>query len=652
MGAIRFRSDIRGASAPEYVLAVALVSLAAVAGWTALGDAVRDEITCAASALGGGGARCARGTPAADSAAHADRPWDGPATVAGVAPPDTHERALALARSLVTPPRGTSTAAQRDALVESVARMPLPILSHLSEQGTRIVVANGDVADVLPDLAHSRPRGWEPGATFEDVHGAYVPQTNEVVVSVGASGHVSLGLLAHEVGHALDYHGGGTALESGRGAFDAAYADTVPRLRRAGEQYFLQPHGDGREEIFAESLSLLLTSPAELQRRWPALYAHWSRDPAGMLSSGAVWVASYIAAPAGAGPAPNPIGWVDDHIVEPARRHVVEPVQHHVIEPVSGAARKAGAVVLSSPEIVARATQRIEWLTSPLPPLDPRQWRSWIEFRANMVVGVGQATSEMATGVAALLAPPGMLEPIDWRQALAAMSAAPGALAEQVRTCAVGSARDAGRACGQLSTMAVPGGAVLKGTRIAGSLAKGGAVAPGRVTTRVGRSRERGGRSRGAPVPIDAATRDILTSYGLTEESRLYRWTEREYLGADGTISGNPRTVAVVADTDHLVPHPMLEQAQRLEMEASWPASVPKYVPAAAPARTLGPTLNVSVKRSDVYGRGRTLISVRVGDVLAAGGRLYRDIDATAGQVRPLVVTVPRPIPFRFEPAE
>jgi hypothetical protein len=69
-------------------------------------------------------------------------------------------------------------------------------------------------------------------------------------------------------------------------------------------------------------------------------------------------------------------------------------------------------------------------------------------------------------------------------------------------------------------------------------------------------------------------------------------------------------------------------------------------------ASELGPSLNVSLENSATYGgNGRVLISVRAGDVLDAGGRFYSDVGAQGAGVRPFIVTVPHPVPYRIESA-
>ena len=110
----------------------------------------------------------------------------------------------------------------------------------------------------------------------------------------------------------------------------------------------------------------------------------------------------------------------------------------------------------------------------------------------------------------------------------------------------------------------------------------------------------------------------------------------------------NPRSIALVGDEYNRVRNPLVEQFEEAGLDV--PESLPRTVAPSRNASELGPSLNVSVNRSDAYGGGgRVLVSVRVGDVLDTGGRIYPDVGAAAQGIRPLVVTVPRAVPYRVE---
>ena len=160
-----------------------------------------------------------------------------------------------------------------DAVWSGVATDPL-------RYRTRVVAARGSVTDARTDLRGVQPRGWPPGKTWDQVPGAFMPDTNEVVVATQAgpngsrqvpptgSSHGSANLVLHEAGHALDYRGG---KPSDSAEFQRAYeAD-----RAAMPAYLQQPGNAGREEAYAETLALYLQDPAECRRRYPNLSRSW-----------------------------------------------------------------------------------------------------------------------------------------------------------------------------------------------------------------------------------------------------------------------------------------------------------------------------------------------------------------------------------------
>ncbi len=221
----------------------------------------------------GGQAPAAGGqAPAAGGAA----PAEGPTAVGDAG--DLEAR-RAVARRLVRA-GGSATQEDVDAVVGELEKMPLAQLQQMERNGTKVVAARGSVTDARTELRGVQPRGWPPGKTWDQVPGAFMPDTNEVVVATQAgpngtrqvpptgSSHGSANLVLHEAGHALDYRGG---KPSDSAEFQRAYeAD-----RAAMPTYLQQPGAAGREEAWAETLALYLQDPAECRRRYPNLSRYW-----------------------------------------------------------------------------------------------------------------------------------------------------------------------------------------------------------------------------------------------------------------------------------------------------------------------------------------------------------------------------------------
>lgn len=222
----------------------------------------------------GGQAPAGAGQAPAGGAAPAEGA-SGPTAVGG----DDLEARRAVARRLVRA-GGSATQEDVDAVVGELEKMPLAQLQQMERNGTKVVAARGSVTDARTDLRGVQPRGWPPGKTWDQVPGAFMPDTNEVVVATQAgpngsrqvpptgSSHGSANLVLHEAGHALDYRGG---KPSDSAEFQRAYeAD-----RAAMPPYLQQPGNAGREEAYAETLALYLQDPAECRRRYPNLSRYW-----------------------------------------------------------------------------------------------------------------------------------------------------------------------------------------------------------------------------------------------------------------------------------------------------------------------------------------------------------------------------------------
>lgn len=227
----------------------------------------------------GGQAPAAGGEAPSDPAAGGAAPAEGASGPSAVGGSDDLEARRAAARRLVRA-GGSATQEDVDAVVGELEKMPLAQLEQMERNGTRVVAARGSVTDARTDLRGVQPRGWPPGKTWDQVPGAFMPDTNEVVVATQAgpngsrqvpptgSNHGSANLVLHEAGHSLDFRGG---KPSDSAEFQRAYeAD-----RDAMPPYLQQQGNAGREEAYAETFALYLQDPAECRRRYPNLARYW-----------------------------------------------------------------------------------------------------------------------------------------------------------------------------------------------------------------------------------------------------------------------------------------------------------------------------------------------------------------------------------------
>lgn len=137
-------------------------------------------------------------------------------------------------------------------------------------------------------------------------------------------------------------------------------------------------------------------------------------------------------------------------------------------------------------------------------------------------------------------------------------------------------------------------------------------------------------------APVDPVTQTTMDSYGITRDTIVYRVTEPQYVQGK-TMTGNPRSSALVRDPYNLIDNPMNELIPELNLPP---------VPRRVNASTLGPSLNVAVKDPSIYSRpGMVKVGIRIGDVLDRGGKIYPDAGAVAEGLKPLIVTFDGPIP-------
>ncbi len=133
---------------------------------------------------------------------------------------------------------------------------------------------------------------------------------------------------------------------------------------------------------------------------------------------------------------------------------------------------------------------------------------------------------------------------------------------------------------------------------------------------------------------------DPMATYNLKRSTPLYRTMPEQYF-ADGRVSGNPNSGALIRDHERLRPNPF----------GGFPEGTAKaYWPETRHAHELGPSLNVMAgshaqESTAAYRRdGHVNVKMRLGDFLDRGGKVYADESASAGdreRAIPLIVTLP-----------
>jgi hypothetical protein len=138
--------------------------------------------------------------------------------------------------------------------VEDLSQIPPRLLRRLCRAGVREVhLANRGAAELDRNqhLKGRHPRGYPPGATWDDVAGAYNPVARSIVAGRGV--HASASVALHEVGHAL----------GDRFRFDS-HSQLISAHRRLYRR--LSPYEQrgglgalaGRRELLAEAIAVLL----------------------------------------------------------------------------------------------------------------------------------------------------------------------------------------------------------------------------------------------------------------------------------------------------------------------------------------------------------------------------------------------------------
>ena len=284
---------------------------------------------------------------------------------------------------------------------------------------------------------------------------------------------------------------------------------------------------------------------------------------------------------------------------------------------------------------------------------------SGLTLTGGILVGMGKGTVD-GVGDALVGLGSAVIHPIDTAHTIAGLfTASPPSESQLVANDVAALQRERAE---RIATVAAPyqtgqnAGYVL-GHDVVGPLATGEILGAVGAAGRVGATalRERLLAPAASALTIDTTTAAMMTRLGLTTDSRLYRWTESKWVTPEGTLPGNPNSMALVADYYNPVPNPfykaMIDAGKtptELEQVGLSPVTGSRLT-----ASRLGPSLNVTAVNSTLYGgeSGQVLVSMSLRDVLARGGRIYPDVGAVGIGLRPMIVTTPRPIPVIVERA-
>lgn len=118
--------------------------------------------------------------------------------------------------------------------------------------------------------------------------------------------------------------------------------------------------------------------------------------------------------------------------------------------------------------------------------------------------------------------------------------------------------------------------------------------------------------------PIDANSMRLMREGGLTQDSYVYRVMDPKYLDLENNmVAGNPNSCALIAHPD--TPRPTLTLPDGTQVQLRAPS---------INASEAGPGLNFATTNpANAYGDpGMVLIGIRLGDMLAANGQLFKDV--------------------------
>ena len=187
-------------------------------------------------------------------------------------------------------------------MAQELTGLPQAILDSIDRLGIAIVACHDSITDYATSLHDQHPRYWPPGATWDAVPGAYVPQLRKVVIatlpSPDGQRHVpvygelqgSRSLVIHETMHGYDY--GDDRKNSSSNPFLAARQADFALL---GSDYF-QNAACGAEETYAESAAMHFGRDQTALNAWPHLSAFWANFGAVPFDKAARKIAPVLAA--------------------------------------------------------------------------------------------------------------------------------------------------------------------------------------------------------------------------------------------------------------------------------------------------------------------------------------------------------------------
>jgi|GEM_PF-4652499 len=172
---------------------------------------------------------------------------------------------------------GTADAQDAELVSAELAKIPEKYQEMLAKGGAEVVVVRNSITEFFPELAGVQPRGWPPGATWDNVTGVASGKQAVIATVDHDSGtprlnnHGSTNVVLHEVGHVLDNLRG-----------EADYPDAFLQARTADlnqlSDYQKQAGNAGLQETFAESFASAFTDPSYKDTH-PNLYAYWQSLP-------------------------------------------------------------------------------------------------------------------------------------------------------------------------------------------------------------------------------------------------------------------------------------------------------------------------------------------------------------------------------------
>jgi hypothetical protein len=208
---------------------------------------------------------------------------------AAESPPSFVPDPAVLARALkLVKPGGSADDEDVRAVAIELAKLPPAVLARMEQIDVKVVACRESITDHRTDLKGVQPRGWPPGATWDNVPGVYLGDERAAVIATrddGAGhrrvpptgdGHGSFNVVLHELGHGLDDRDAfGEKPGDEKSEFRKAYDADLQSLRDHHEDYLLQAPPAGPEEAWAESFAMAYGGDSELTAEMPHIAAYW-----------------------------------------------------------------------------------------------------------------------------------------------------------------------------------------------------------------------------------------------------------------------------------------------------------------------------------------------------------------------------------------